>query len=953
MYLCAVEYNSVIFGVRMFEELYPKIQEAVRERGWKDPTPVQKLAAPHILNGENVLVLAPTGIGKTESAMLPIFSLWASARPPPIAIVYITPLRALNRDLFRRLVWWAERVDMEVAVRHGDTSQYERSKQADFPAHMFITTPETLQAMLTAPKLRRALVNVKWVVVDEIHELVESKRGTQLSVALARLRRLASNFQIIGLSATVGSPEKVAEFLGPKVRVVNAMTVKDLELRVTSPTPTMEDKELAEKLFISPEVVARLHAIKDLVSRHKSTLIFTNTRESAEVLSSRLARIQKDWAHDIHHSSLSASVRVAAEDAFKTETVKALICTSSLELGIDVGSIDLVVQHTSPRQVSKLVQRVGRSGHRMGEKSKGVIIASDPDDILESAVIARRALAGELERTEIYPMPLDVLASQLVGMTLEEYDANLDELFKTIKTTYPYQSLDRETFDAVLAYVTELRMVWKDTVIKSGLVLRRRKKAWEYYYSNLSTIPDTYQYHVVNNLDGSAVGVLDEAFVAEHGDTGTTFIVKGSPWRILGVSEGRVLVEPVDDIGSAVPAWEGELIPVPFEIAQEVGVVRRRVAEMLQEKKDERKTVEELAKLYPISEGCASKLVSYVKQHLKERAQIPDDRTVLLEGDEDFVVMHACFGTLVNATLARFFAVLLSSQLGRSVAIKNDPYRIIFQGVQRDAILALIKDNNPSDVQDVVLKTLDLTQMFRWRLLHVAKRFGAVTKRAKWDKLNLRKMADAFADTPVFEEARNEVLFEKLDVEKTAELFSNIKEGTIKLVVSDGLSHIGRKGVEYQFRELVGPKRPDREIFEVFKERLLGTQVRLVCMKCAEYSLTKTVREIKEDPSCPVCASRMLAVIKPFARESEVLIRRYAQHKKLSSEELAKLGKLQDTADLVLTYGRKAIVCLAGRGVGPETTIRILAKQRTSENEMLKDVLEAERQFAITKRFWS
>lgn len=950
----------------MFEELSPKLREAIKEKGWQSPTPVQAVASPVILKGEDVLVIAPTGIGKTESAMLPIFSLWAAAKPAPISILYITPLRALNRDLFRRLKWWAERVELDLAVRHGDTTQYERSKQADFPPHLFITTPETVQAMLTAPKLRKALANLKWVVVDEIHELVESKRGTQLSVALARLRRLAGKFQVVGLSATIGSPERVAEFLGPKTRVVSAMAVKDLELKVVSPTPTIDDKVVAEKLYTSPEIASRLHAIKDLITSHKSTLVFTNTRESAEVLSSRLTKMDKSWIHDIHHSSLSREVRVKAEDSFKSEAVKALICTSSLELGIDVGSIDLVIQHTSPRQVSKLVQRIGRSGHSIGEKSKGVIIASDPDDILESAVIARRALAGQLEPTEIYPMPLDVMANQLVGLTLENYDQQTEELFRILKDAYPYRNLDRETFDAVLSYLVDLRIVWNDrtapsvrktselrsdVATKQGTVLHRRKKAWEYYYSNLSTIPDTFQYHVVNNIDNSSVGVLDEAFVAEHGVTGTTFIVKGSPWRILSVYEGKVLVEPVDDMGSAVPAWEGELIPVPFEVAQEVGALRRRIAELSAMKDDD--IVDKLTKEYPLSEGCASKITSYVKEQLKAGKPVPDDMTVLLEGDQDFVVMHTCWGALVNATLARFFAVLLSSQLGHSVAIKNDPYRIVFQGVDKDLIQATLKENSPDEMHDVVLKTLDLTQMFRWRLLHVAKRFGAVTRRVKWDKLNLKKMVESFSDTPVFEEAKNEVLFEKLDVTKTKELFGKLKRGEIKLVVSEGLSPIGKRGVDYQFRELVGPKRPDKEIFEVFKERLLGTQVRLVCMKCAEYGINRLVREVREDPECPRCHSRMLAVIKPFARDSEALIKKNVKDKKLTSDELAKLGRLQDTADLVLTYGRKAVVCLAGRGVGPDTTIRVLAKQRTNEDDMMKDILDAERQFAITKRYWS
>jgi len=931
----------------MFEKLNPKIQKLIKERKWEEPTLAQEKAIPEILNGKNILIIAPTGIGKTESAMLPIFSKWIEEKPKPTSILYITPLRALNRDLMKRLLWWGEKLDMDVSVRHGDTTQYERTKQAEFPPDLLISTPETLQAILPGSKMKENLSNIKWVIIDEIHELATSKRGVQLSVGLERLKNLTGGFQIIGLSATIGSPEEVANFLGRNVKIIKAISSKELDLEVISPTPTNEDKELAEKIFLGVDATARIREIYNIV-KDKKTLVFTNTREAAEILSSRLRRLEFN-GHEIHHSSLSKNVRILAEDKFKNGELNVLVCTSSLELGIDIGTIQQVIQYTSPRQVSKIVQRVGRSGHKIGEKSKGIIIASNEDDILEAGVIARKALFGELEDTKIHELALDVLAHQIIGLSLDKYDYDWKDMFELIKNSYPYRNLDKKKFSQILKFMEILKFIYLDTKV------RRRRKAWEYYYENLSTIPDVYQYRVIDNIENKEVGVLDEGFVAEHGETGTTFIVKGSPWRILSVHSGKVFVEPVDDITSAIPAWEGELIPVTREIAEEVGKLRREISEMLNSKLEKNKIIERIQKDYPISIDACEKVINYIKKQIKSKKIVPDEKNILIESEGDFVVIHSCFGSLINQTLSRFFSAILSSELGRSVAIKSDPYRIIIQGVSKEDILKVIRENDSEDLEIIIDNTIERTQMFRWRFIHVAKRFGAITKRAKWDKVNIKKIIENFRDSPIFEETKREIYFEKLDMNGAKEIFEKIKNGEINVFVDENmkLSPIGKFGVEYQFRELMGPEKPEREIFSIFKERLLNTRVRLVCMKCGEYSITKSVKMLEKDPECPVCGSRLITVIKPHEKEKEKIIKKNLSGKSLTTEEKNKLEKMESIADLVLTYGSKVIIALAGRGVGPDTAIRILAKQRENDEEFFKDILEAERQFARTKRYWN
>jgi ATP-dependent Lhr-like helicase len=298
----------------VFNILNSRIKELAISR-FQNPTYVQEQAIPKVLEGKNVLIIAETGSGKTESVMLGLFSKLVEKEHQPIALLYLTPMRALNRDLQDRLMWWCNNLDIEMSVRHGDTTQYERKMQVENPPLILISTPEQINAMLIGKKLREFLKNVKYIVVDEVHELVTSKRGVQLTLSLERLKRYCGNPQIVGLSATVGSPELTAKFLfsDSKYEIVKAISPKDMQIRVESPYPTTEDKLIAEKIFIGESVVARLRRIHDIIMEHKSALTFTNTREAAEILSSRLRLLDKDFPHEIHHSSLSKEVRVKAE----------------------------------------------------------------------------------------------------------------------------------------------------------------------------------------------------------------------------------------------------------------------------------------------------------------------------------------------------------------------------------------------------------------------------------------------------------------------------------------------------------------------------------------------------------------------------------------------------------------------------------------------------------------
>lgn len=932
----------------VFELLNPKLQKLAKKR-FKEPTLPQKLAIPRILEGKDILLISETGTGKTESCVFPVLNFVIEQNPEPISILYITPLKALNRDLLDRLIWWANKLELDIAVRHGDTSPYARRQQVEFPPQMLIVTLETLQPILTGKKLRELLKNVKWVILDEVHETVDSKRGIQLALGLERLKQLCGDFQLIMLSATVGDPANVAKFFaGSKaenVEIIRAETPKQFEIRVINPTPKRSDGKIAKKIFTSKETAARLRTIMDLIEDSRSTLTFTNTRDFAEILMSRMKSIDKKFPVEIHHSSLSKGVRINAEKQFKEEKLKSLVATSSLQLGIDIGSIEQVVQYMSPRTVTQLIQRVGRSGHGLDRVSRGIVISTDEDDCFESAVIARKALAGELEPAKLHTNSLDVLAHQLVGLTLEYWKLDLPHAYQLIKAATPYSALTYTEFLEVCKQLQQLGLVWLEDTIK------KKRRGFQYYFEHLSTIPDIKQYRVFNTLEQSFVGVLDEEFVAIHGNPGTTFIVKGEPWRIVEIEEDRILVEPSDDTEAAVPGWEGELMPVPFSVAQEVGKLRGEISEMLG-KKTRKDAIADLQQKYPIDKNTAEKMVDIIKKQ-KKFGFVPTDKNLLVEDFENLVIIHAPFGSLVNQTLGRFLTALITARVG-SVGLRTDPYRIVIEFQQKNVELLkeILFETNPEFLRSYLEMSLGKSELFEWKFVHVAKRFGAIARDAQYGKTRMKRIIDDYVGTPIYKETMQELETEKLDIPLATELLKIIQKGEIKVKFKHGLSPLGKLGVMHKYAELVGPTKPEKEIFDLFKRRIAGTKSRLTCMNCGKWSQTYIIEKMPDDIQCPQCEARLLAVVHPNNTRIQKIIEKKLRHSELTSDESALYERAKQTAEMFLTYKRLAALVLAGRGVGPQTAKRILRKYHKNEDALFRDILEAERAWLRTRRYW-
>lgn len=936
--------------MKSFSFLRKEIREALSGFGFKRPTDVQESAIPSILRGENVLLIAPTGTGKTEAALLPVFHRYldlrdsSAAKAKGIFILYVTPLRALNRDLLERMERWSEVLKLSIAVRHGDTSQYWRRKQALSPPEMLITTPETLQAILPAPLMKRHLASVRFVVIDEVHELAEDKRGAQLNLALERLSELIvrsggrGDYQRIGLSATIGSPEEVSRFLsrGGDVRMINTPSYKEMEVRVERPKPSRMDKGITEQTFSSFEASSRLRRIAELVKEHASTLIFVNTREMAEVLASRFRMIGVDAA--IHHSSLSQEVRVAAEREFKEEQHKALICTSSLELGIDIGSVELVVQYMSPRQVTRLLQRIGRSGHRIGRKSKGVIVATDSDDIMESLVIASRAMQGRLEEISIPKKPMDVLGHQLVGLALDMGRVKKDYAYEVVRRAYVFSDLTREEFEGALKLVSELGLLWLEEE-----AFGKTRGSRIYYFENLSTIPDEKRYLVRNLATRERIGVLDEAFVVHYVAPGNLIIFKGSPWRVVGMDGEEITVEPIDEVSGAVPSWVGEEIPVPYEVAQEVAVLRRRVSEV-----DSEALID-----YPSDPFTKKMAAVKIRRQVREGLPLPDDERIIVELFENFAVIHAPFGTKVNQALGRTFSTLLGSRLGSSVALNIDAYRIVLQAptpLKEDHIKELFK-TDPGLIKPLLSASLKRTPLFKWKFIHVARRFGAISRDASYTSVGIARVIASYEGTPIYEETLNEIFRENLDVERAEGVLRKVgSELSLEIVEAkkpSPLAELGLKG----FGEVVLPERAERIILRAIKKRISERRVELFCLYCAKGEFSMRIKNIDE-VKCPKCGAKMMAVLKGRNKELKELYRRFKSGDGLAKEEKLEVKAMRTSASLVLSYGKTAVVAQGARGIGPEVAKRVLREGRDGEDALFKSILRAERDYARTKQFW-
>ena len=785
---------------------------------FKGLTEPQAYAVPLIHEGKSVLVSSPTGSGKTLTAFLSIINeLYAKQLrgelEERIYCLYVSPLKALANDIhrnleepLRELTELAQREGkpvpaIRVGVRSGDTSPQERQRQVRRPPHIFITTPESIAIILSTPKFREHFANVEWVILDEIHEVCSSKRGSLLSICLERLReQTGRDFVRIGLSATIAPIDEEAKFLAGyangKVRdmhIVEVDTRKSLDLAVLCPVRDMT--------AVPMEVAnARMYdLLSDLIDKHRTTLIFTNTRSGTEHVSFKL---KERGVEDLeaHHGSLSKVTRLDVEQKLKDGLLKAAVSSTSLELGIDIGYIDLVVQIGSPKSVAKGLQRIGRAGHAYGDTAVGRMIAFEPWDLMECATLAKAAYDGRIDRVDIPGNPLDVLAQALVAMSLEKR-WDVDEAYELVRRSYSFHDLPKKDFLAVLNYLSSrnpdikvFAKIWFDE--EEGR-FGKKKGTRMIYYTNVGTIPEEGTYHVFSER-GSPLGELSEKFV-EYLSPSDIFVLGGRTYQFVRARGQSVYVKDASGRRPTVPSWTGEMLPRSFDLSIEVGEFRRDLAAKIG--KDGEKTAKEwLMEEYRVDAGSAQSLVSYTMEQEALIPTLPTDRQVLLEGYLDVkgnrnVIFHFPFGRRVNDALSRAYAFAITEAHHTNVRVSVTDDNFMITVPRRIELTGLAKLVTSENLEDYLRRAIRNTELFKQRFRHCATRSFMILRNYKGREVSIgrqqlrsQRVLDwlhEIEDFPVVKETYNEILHMVMDLDHASEVLRRFEAGDIAVVESD------------------------------------------------------------------------------------------------------------------------------------------------------------------------
>ncbi|HEX5246069.1 MAG TPA: DEAD/DEAH box helicase [Gaiellaceae bacterium] len=767
------------------------------EREFAAPTPAQAKGWPAIASGKHTLIQAPTGSGKTLAAFLYAIDKLTPTPGAGLRVLYVSPLKALNYDVERNLrgPLAGLRSQLKVAVRTGDTPQKERQAMLRDAPDILITTPESLFLLLTS-QARELLKTVETVIVDEVHAIAGSKRGAHLALSLERLQSLVDRpIQRIGLSATQRPLEEIGRFVagGRPIELVDAGVAKELDLEILVPVEDMREpgtnrEEGYDARSIWPSIYP---AMLELVRAHRSTIVFVNNRRLAERLALRLNELAEEDVARAHHGSLAREQRVVIEEDLKAGRIPCLVATSSLELGIDMGAVDLVIQVESPKSVARGLQRIGRAGHTLDAVSKGRIFPKFRADLLESAVVLQRMRAGAIEETQIPRNPLDVLAQQIVAICADE-EIEVDELHRLVRRAYPFADLSLAQLENVLDMLAgrypsdefaELRprIVWDRT---AG-VIRGREGARRLAVTNAGTIPDRGLFGVFVTDGGGRVGELDEEMVYEA-RAGQVIVLGASSWRIDDITRDRVLVSPAPGVPGAVPFWKGEGVGRPYELGAAIGKFSREL----------------LAQHEPTVEGlddrAAWNLIEFLREQERATGVVPSDRTVVVErfrdeiGDWRICILTP-FGGRVHAPWAMAVAARLRESLGVDVQSIWSDDGIAFHLPESDAPPStdqLIL--SPEDLDELVLAEVGQTALFGARFRENAARALLIPRRRPGERTplwqqrlkaqNLLQVARKYASFPIVLETYRECLQDVFDLPALKKLLHGLQTREIDLV---------------------------------------------------------------------------------------------------------------------------------------------------------------------------
>lgn len=803
---------------QIYKTLHPWVRKWF-DKNFDDFTPAQKMSLIDIHKKNNILVSSPTGSGKTLAAFLSIISELTSLAEKnqledKVYCIYISPLKALDNDIEKNLEEPLNGIEkiagkelgIRKAVRTGDTSQYERQKMLKKPPHILITTPETLSILLVAPKFREKLSNVKYVIIDEIHSLAENKRGVHLSLSLERLQHMIGHYTRIGISATVSPLEEMAKFLvgyeygvGRDCKIVDINYLKELDMEVICP---VSDIVIADS---EDTRIAMYDMIDDLIQEHKTTLIFTNTRSGTERYVHNLKKMFPNHYNSenimAHHSSLSKEVRLETEEKLKNGELRCVICSTSLELGIDIGYIDLVILINSPKSVARALQRIGRSGHKLHEKSKGKIIVTDRDDLVECSVLLKNAKEGRIDKFKIPTNCLDVLAQHLYGMSIEN-KWDIDYAYDVVKKSYCYKDLTRDEYEDVLSYLAGEYVELEERYVYAKIWIdydentfgKRGRLARMLYSTNIGTIPDSSG--VAVKCNGEVIGTVEEDFM-ERLKKGDTFVLGGNTYRFNYGKGMTINVTP--SVGPpTIPSWFSQQLPLSFDLALDIQRFRDFMNSKFMYKRSKKEIMEFIYDYLYVDEFAANSIYEYFLEQYKY-AEIPSNRKMVIEyytgfGGKKFVVFHSLFGRKVNDALSRATAYLVARKYNVNVTISISDNGFYLSSDGKIGGLESFKKLTPENFRNILTQALNKTETLASRFRHCAGRSLMTLRNYKGEKKSagrqqvrgkilLKYVQEMDNNFPILNEARREALEDYMDVENALRVITWINSGEMEIKI--------------------------------------------------------------------------------------------------------------------------------------------------------------------------
>ena len=783
----------------------------------------QKFAILPIHSRENILVSSPTGSGKTLTAFMSILNELVDSSLKGILedrvyCVYVSPLKALSNDILVNLLNPLKEIEdlvqkggsgkgslgIRVAVRTGDTSVKERSAMLKTPPHILITTPESVAILLSSEKFISHLQKVEWFIMDEAHALAENKRGVHLSLSMERLGALSPHMARVGLSATISPLEEVAKFLvgleqgNPRpCRIVDVQFIKEMDLKVLSPVKDLIGVEHA-LLHHSMYVL-----IDKLIQEHKTTLIFTNTRSATERVVHHLKeKFPKNYAENIgaHHGSLSRELRVNLEQRLREGKLKVVVCSTSLELGIDIGYIDLVICLGSPKSVARALQRIGRSGHKLHEKTKGRIIVLDRDDLVECAVLLKDAVERKIDRIHIPRNCLDVLAQQIDGIAIEQ-QIHVDDLFKLIGQSYCYRGLQRKDFDDVIDYLSGKYVsledrhiyakIWHDEI--TGMIGRRGKMGRVIYMTNIGTIPDEIAVKV--KVGDQMVGTIEEAFL-ERLRPGDIFVLGGNVYEFR-FSRGMVAqVSASANRPPTVPSWFSEMLPLSYDLSVDIGKFRKLLSEKFDAKRSSEDIIAFIHDHLYVDRNAAESIFHYFDEQYRF-AKIPSHTRIVVEHFSDehgfrHVIFHALFGRRVNDCLSRAIAFAIGRTQHKDVELGVNDNGFYVRTTKKVDVMHAFRLLKSAELDKIMEMAIDKAEVLQRRFRHCAGRALMILRNYKGHQKHVgrqqvssmillsavRRISQHFS---ILKEARREVLEDLMDIQNAKLVLEGIEKKMIKI----------------------------------------------------------------------------------------------------------------------------------------------------------------------------